>query len=278
MKSRFLLTILLSSLFINTSVFGQSADSTILKKFAYRVGNLAFAADSLELIIPDVPQGEKSTYLLEVYNFGQKEMSLSDAFSSRFVRSFISTSILSPATSATVSVEFDIVQELPLGPYRAEVSLDTDDPDARYKFLYLLTNIVPNTKQTESNIGLDTIPRLIFDNYNYNFGHQYRGKNIYISFVYTNVGGLPVSINRIEISPNCSLVEDPPTTIMPGERGIVRVKSNNKGCVGVQHRFVMIYCNDPVSPVITLGIHGSVKSGTGSVKNPGFCREGSGFF
>ncbi len=271
MKCRHLLTAILTVLVPVASVFCQTNDSILLKKFAYRVGNLVFAADSLELIIPDVPQGEKTTYLLEVHNFGSKEMGIVDGQSSRFVKSVFSGTSLMPATSGTIAIELDIVPELPLGPFRAEVSLETDDASAKYKFLYLLTNIVPNTNRSNNQIGYDTIPRLIFEHYNYNFGHQYRGKTEYISFVFTNKGGLPVEISHIDISPNCSLVEEPPTNIMPGEKGLIRVKSNTKGCVGVQHRFVMIYCNDPVTPVITLGIHGSVKTTTTSIKNPGFC-------
>ena len=253
------------------SVFSQTTDSLLIAKFAYRVGDLGFAADSLELIIPDVPQGEKSTYMLEVYNFGREEMQIVDGQSARFVKPTLTGTSLLPATAGTISVELDIVPELPLGPFRAEVALETNDDKAKYKFLYLLTNIVPNNGKLQEQQGLDTIPRLIFDHYNYNFGHHYRGKTEYISFVYTNQGGMPVEISRVEVSPNCSLVEAPPTLIMPGEKGLIRVKSNTKGCVGVQHRFVMIYCNDPVTPVITLGIHGSVKTTTTSIKNPGFC-------
>lgn len=263
---------------IPNMLFCQQTDNALLKKYNYRVGNLGFASDSIELIIFDVPQGAITKFPLEVYNFGNTPISLSDGKSSKFVTSIPNPAVLMPHTSGMVNVEINIVKELPLGPFRAEVSLDTDDKLAKYKFLYLLTHIVPNTEKSGETVNLDTIPRLFFDKYNYDFGHMYRGVNFYHSFKYTNFGGLPVVISHIEVSPDCKLMIGPNQVIQPGESGIIRLKVRMRGRVGVQHRSVVLSTNDPVTPEITLGIHGSVRKDAPQQKNPNFCNESPGHF
>ena len=261
-----------------SSVFGQKVDSSMYKKYSFQVGNLGFAADSLELLIPDVPQGELTEYPLEVFNFGAKPIVISDGKSARFVKIKNAPLVLMPGSFGTLTIELDIVKELPFGPFRGEVSLDTDDETAKYKFLYLLTNVVKGTGGSSQSVSLDTIPRLFFSEYNYDFGHLYRGIKLYHSFKYTNAGGRAVVINHIEVSPDCKLVVSPPEIIQPGESGFIRLKVIMRGRIGVQHRTVVLNTNDPITPVITLGIHGNVRSDAPSKKNPDFCNEKPGFF
>jgi len=41
----------------------------------------------------------------------------------------------------------------------------------------------------------------------------------------------------------------------------------------VAHRSVKVYTNDPVNPVIYLGIHGTVTLRSPAKKDPEFCKE-----
>ncbi len=273
-----MLSMIILVVLLGNHLCAQQIDSTIYYQFPYQVGNLGFASDSLELIIPDVPHGNVSTINLQIYNFGKESMTIQDGKSNRFVSIVANPPLLSPSSSGFLEVSLDIVQELPLGPFKAEVSLDTDDKTAKYKFLYLLTNIVENKKSPGVQQNYDTIPRLVFEHYNYDFGHLYRGKKIYHSFVYTNLGGQPVVVNDVDVSPGCKLVFPVPEIIFPGESGIVRMRISTKGCIGVQHRSVVLYTNDPITPVITLGAHGTVRSGSPSRERPNFCNEKPGTF
>ncbi|PJB56380.1 MAG: hypothetical protein CO098_14200 [Bacteroidetes bacterium CG_4_9_14_3_um_filter_41_19] len=275
---RWIFNIILGLLLAGNAAFSQQQEDALHKKFNYRVGNLGFAADSIDLIIPDVPQGVVTKYSLEVYNFGTKPIALADGRASRFVSSSPNPAVLMPQTSGTIMVELNIVKELPFGPFKAEVSLDTDDATSKYKFLNLLTNIVVNTEKSGESIGLDTIPRLFFDSYNYDFGYLNRGKRLYHSFRYTNVGGMPVVISYIDVSPDCRMVVAPNKIIHPGESGMIRLKLILRGRVGVQHRSVILTTNDPVTPVITLGLHGNVRKDSPSKSNPNFCNESPGRF
>lgn len=256
----------------------QGVDSTFYKQFPYRVGNLGFKSDSLELIIPDIPHGIVSKYALQVHNFGINPMIIQDGRSSRFVSVKANPPLLSPSTTGVLEVSIDIVNELPLGPFRAELSLETDDNVAKYKFLYLLTNVIENQNGSGAQQNYDTIPRLVFEHYNYDFGYLNRGKKIYHSFVYTNLGGIPIVVERVDVSPGCKLVFPVPEIINPGESGIIRMRISTRGCIGVQHRSVVLYTNDPLTPMITLGAHGIVKAESPSAKSPNFCNEKPGSF
>jgi len=272
------ITIFFMLMLLGQLLHGQLVDSTIYKQYGYHVGNLGFGSDSLELIIPDIPRGVVSPFTIQVHNFGTEPMTIEDGRTGKFVTVRANPPVLLPNTAGFIEVSLDIVPELPLGPFRAEVSLETNDETARYKFLYLLTNIVENEQGSTVQANYDTIPRLIFEHYNFDFGHLYRGKKIYYSYLYTNMGGQPVVVNRVEVSPGCKLLSPVPEIILPGEQGMVRVRIATRGCVGVQHRWVMLYTNDPVTPVITLGAHGTVRTGAPSANSPGFCKEGPGYF
>jgi hypothetical protein len=69
------------------------------------------------------------------------------------------------------------------------------------------------------------------------------------------------------------VVDKPNLIIEPGGFGSVIVKVNTYGDYGVQHHTVSIASNDPRNPVITLGIHGTVKAKAPSNQNPDFCYE-----
>ena len=120
---------------------------------------------------------------------------------------------------------------------------------------------------------MDTVPRLIFSQYNYDFGYMWRGKTLMHSFNFTNMGSEELVIDEIITSDGVSVVDKPNLIIEPGGFGSVVVKVNTYGDYGVQHHTVSIASNDPRNPIITLGIHGTVKAKSPSNQNPDFCYE-----
>ncbi len=177
-----------------------------------------------------------------------------------------------PSTSGRMIVEFNADSELSLGEFKAEISIISSDNKNPYKFLYLIVNI------EEGNSGgfqgkFDSVPHMVFDHYNYDYGHLVRGKKLYHTFLISNYGALPLSITDIETPKGITVVDRPVQPILSGEQAILRIKINTHGRVGVQHQSVFVHSNDPSSALVILGIHGSVRIYPAHKKTSVQCNE-----
>lgn len=254
-------------------VKSQTNDSTLLKAYPFSIGNIGFAIDSMEFVVGEVKQGEVFEYRLGFANLGKRPISFKGGKISRFVTLQYEPSSLQPGQTGYVNIEFEVVNALPLGDYHAEIAVESTDTDSPFKFLYMVTEVVSGFGGEESAHLLDTVPRLIFSQYNYDFGYLWKGKTLVHSFNFTNMGSEELVIKEIVASEGVSIIDSPALSIEPGGFGSVVVKVNTYGDYGVQHHTISITSNDPRNPVITLGVHGSVKAKTPSNRNPDFCYE-----
>jgi hypothetical protein len=264
--------ILISALLLSAAGFAQQVDSTLLAKYPLVIGNLGIATDSVEIVVGDAPRGETSTFQYEIFNLGNDIINISNGRSNKFINIESIPSGLAPGSSAILTVEFDAKQELELGDFDVEVSLITDDAKNPYKFMTLLMNIVEGTNPEDGKF--DSIPHVIFDHYNHDFGHLKRGKVLYHTFILENNGGEPLYIYSVEPPKGITVVDYPQIPVMPGEKSIIRLKINTRGRVGVQHNSVFVKTNDPESNLIILGLHGSVKVYPDHKKTENQCGEG----
>ncbi|HEY9114651.1 MAG TPA: DUF1573 domain-containing protein [Bacteroidales bacterium] len=252
---------------VSATAFSQNDE------FPVKIGNIGFAVDSLDIVIGNVSPGQKITHNIEMHNFGRDAVVFRAGKSSPYLDVLYEPSVLQPGQSGTAIVNFDVIKELPFGPIAAEISIESDDKLNPYKFLYLLGNIIEDTMRNSKRIVLDTVPRLIFDQYNYYFGHLSRGKKIVHTFFFTNMGSQMLVIDDIIPSEGCEILKLPEEVVEPGGYGSLVVKVTTVGDFGVQHRTINISSNDPIHPLITLGIHGTVRQHSPSNQNPSFCYE-----
>ena len=250
----------------------KAVDSILIKQYPFTIGNIGFAVDSLEFFVGDVVRGETVHYDLGMHNFGGKTISFRSGKISRYVTINYKPAALGPGQSGIASIDFEVIKELPAGLTQAEVAIESDDNKNPYKFLYLIGNIVEDSSQFAYSIIIDTVPRMYFNEMNFDFGHLSRGKNVVHTFLFTNRGSQDLVIDEIR-SVGCSVVNPPQKIIPPGEDGALVVKINTLGDFGVQHRTVSITSNDPINPTIILGLHGTVRQQAPSKLNPDFCYE-----
>ncbi len=229
--------------------------------------------DSLELVIGDVSQGGTVIQEIAMHNFGESAILLKAGQSSPFVSVTYKTNNLAPGQSTIAMVNFEAIKELPLGINHIEVVVDTDDELNASKFFYLVANLVEDSTQFLDYVTLDTVPRMIFDHYNYDFGHLHRGKKVQHTFLFTNLGDKDLVVSEVHASNGCKILKYPEQIVGPGEGGSVVVKVKTKGAVGIQHRTITIYSNDPVTPVIILGMHGMIRIKPPGTENPRFCDD-----
>lgn len=248
-------------------------DSSLIKAYPFKIGNIGFSMDSIEMIIGAVNRGEIYQHQIELFNFGKDPIALKGGKSSRFVEIKYLPTVVQPGKTATAFVDFDVLADLPLGPISVEVAVETDDRMSNFKFLYLLADIVEDSTRFQTQLIIDTVPRMIFNTYNFDFGHLIRGKKVYHTFYFTNMGSEDLFVEKVSSSNGCRVVDPPGKMIPPGGSGRLVVQVKTIGSIGVQHRTISIQSNDPVNPVIILGVHGSVRQPPPHQQNPAFCYE-----
>jgi hypothetical protein len=254
-------------------VKSQTIDSTLLKAYPFSIGNIGFAIDSMEFVVGEVKRGEVFEYNLGFANLGKSPVSFKGGKISRFITLQYEPTALQPGQTGIIKIEFEVINELPTGDYHAEIAVESTDTDSPFKFLYMVTSVTDVIGGEQSLQVLDSVPRLIFSQYNYNFGYLWRGKSLVHSFNFTNMGSEELVIEEITVSEGVSIIDSPELNIEPGGFGSLVVKVNTYGDYGVQHHTINILSNDPRNPVITLGVHGNVKAKSPSNQNPDFCYE-----
>ncbi len=252
---RFIITVTL--LFCFATSKGQT-DSSFLKEYPYLIGNLAFAVDSMETPVGTLSQGTDTTFRVAIYNAGEKTIRLFAGKSNKFVDLTYATDLIAPKKKTFAMIHLHILRKLLPGTMRFEAAFKTDDKKNPYKFLYFSAII----KKAENNFlkkARDNVPQLSFDNYLYDFGHLRRGRNFYYTFTFSNSGSKVLVIDRIEVDKGLEIKTLPPKVIPAGSYGSLRIKIKGRHYLGVFHKTIRVYSNDPANPVLTLGIHGTIK-------------------
>lgn len=252
---------------------GQAVDANLTKEYPFKIGNVGFAIDSMEFFVGEVYRGNKLEYELRYVNFGKKPINFKSGKFGRFVEIIHTKPTLQPKQTGTALIKAEFVQEMPLGLAHIEVSVETDDENNPYKFLYMLAEVIEDSSRYMTSSIIDTVPRMIFSHLNYDFGYLWRGKTLVHRFLFTNMGAEDLVIDNITSSDGCKVIGVPEQIVPPGGSGSVIVKVRTYGDYGVQHRTVSIASNDPRNPLIVLGVHGTVKLQTPPRQNPDFCYE-----
>jgi len=256
---RFIFVILL---FVSTNtMLSQIVDDSlaVAKKYPLVIGNIGFATDSMEVNLGDIPVGEVAAFNFEIFNFGEKAVLFTNGKSNSFVTMDFVPLLLMPSSVGVMNVEFFAEEGLALGEFATEISVISDDEINPYKFLNLNLNLIAGSGNDFDREMLDTVPAIVFDHYNYDYGHFVRGRRDYHTYLLKNIGGLPLVIDSIIAPKGIKVIERPMDSIYQNEEVAIRIKINTHGRVGVQHQSVLVYSNDPNNSLIILGVHGSVR-------------------
>ncbi len=250
----------------------QPVDSAILKKYPYRVGHIGFAVDSMEFYGGQVARGQTIDFTLGLFNFGKKPVTFKDGKTDRFTEIKYEPPVLQPGREGKAKITYEVVGEMPVGTTQHEIAIESDDSENPFKFLYMIVDVLEGKAEDPQAVKIiDSVPRLIFNHYNYDFGYTWHGKSFTHRFLYSNMGSQELIIYRIVPTDGCKILNEPAKVVPPGGTGSIVVKVRTFGSSGVQHLMIHVQSNDPVNPLIVLGMHGSVKQHSPSKKKSGFC-------
>ncbi len=250
--------VVLISLFCISVTAQVKIDSSYLDRFPTLIGSICFETDSTDVWGGEIPAGSSSEYRIKIKNVGNYPVSFTNGKSNNFISLIFEPAFLNPLDEGVCVVSFESLVSIDTGELITEIAITSDDKKNPYKFLNLHNTILPAV-ETDPMLIMDSVPNIIFDHYNYDFGHQKRGQRFYHTYVITNRGKEPLLISNIVVPPGIEVIDYPVGEILPGEKIILRIRVNTRGRVGVQHYIVSVYSNDPSDPVVMLGLHGSVK-------------------
>jgi hypothetical protein len=97
-------------------------------------------------------------------------------------------------------------------------------------------------------------PAITFEEDKHNFGIIKEGDHAEYSFKFKNTGDGDLLIANATASCGCTVPDYPKGIIKPGEEGLIKVKFDSKGKVGVFEKTITITCNTELrETVLTIG-------------------------
>jgi len=115
-----------------------------------------------------------------------------------------------------------------------------------------------NPYPAEEGSSADSVPRIVVDKVEYDFGVMDQGAKGSHAFVFKNTGKAPLELTTGNKSCGCTSLEIERTRIPPDQSTTVTVVWNTNKTVGNDSEMAEIYTNDPKRPRVTLTVKGYV--------------------
>ncbi|MBU1053434.1 MAG: DUF1573 domain-containing protein [Proteobacteria bacterium] len=102
-------------------------------------------------------------------------------------------------------------------------------------------------------------PKIVFEELEYDFGIAGPEESISHSFIFTNEGILPLTINKVSTDCGCTAAVVSEKVIPSDGIGEIRAVFETRRYEGEQEKHITVYSNDPEAPEIELIIKGVIK-------------------
>ncbi len=201
---------------------------------------------------------QKRTKTLKVYNTSSANVTLRVAQDKLppYLSVEVKPQTIPPKGSAIVNITFD-----------ARKCNDWDFVRSRVLFIvngklyfrnWVDVNAVVRERFTEEQ--RKNPPLIQFEETEYNFGTIKQGDIIEHEFKFKNTGKRPLIIRKVTTSCGCTTPFYTRNPIKPGESGIIKVRFNSTGKMGMQHKTITVITNspDPTSNRVILRLTGKV--------------------
>ena len=104
-------------------------------------------------------------------------------------------------------------------------------------------SLITNPVTLEGERDKASLPEMIFDNNEHDFGQANEGDTLRHIFTFKNTGKGPLVISSAESSCGCTIPYYPKEPVLPGESGEVKVEFNTKGKTGAHVKEVVLFAN-----------------------------------
>lgn len=107
----------------------------------------------------------------------------------------------------------------------------------------LPANIVNNPNSATGTVDKNTLPFMLFEETEHDFGRILEGETVSFSFKFSNKGKSDLVIADVSTSCGCTVPSFPKIPIRPGEEGIIKIAFNSSGKRGYQAKNVVVVAN-----------------------------------
>jgi hypothetical protein len=104
-------------------------------------------------------------------------------------------------------------------------------------------------------------PRIAAEPTVFDFGKVLTQKTLHKDFVLRNFGTEDLDIERVSTTCGCTVAEEPPKLIKPGQSAVLKIKFETRTYSGRVERKILIQSNDPVKNPLELKIQATVVAG-----------------
>jgi hypothetical protein len=104
-------------------------------------------------------------------------------------------------------------------------------------------------------------PRIAAEPTVFDFGKVLAQKTLHKEFVLRNFGTEDLDIERVSTTCGCTVAEEPPKLIKPGQSAVLKIKFETRTYSGRVERKILIQSNDPVKNPLELKIQATVVAG-----------------
>jgi len=105
------------------------------------------------------------------------------------------------------------------------------------------TDIVNNSKSATTTKNDGSMPKILFEETEHDFGNMIQGERVIYGFHFTNTGGSDLLITRVSTSCGCTVGDYPEQAIAPGESGVIEVTFDSNKRKGYQNKTITVLTN-----------------------------------
>ena len=102
-------------------------------------------------------------------------------------------------------------------------------------------------------------PRIQFDSTTNDFGQVMAGELVKHVFAFTNAGAGNLVISKVQPGCGCTSAGSWTPLVKPGETGFIPIQLNTAGFVGTIDKAILVTCNDPRQPILSLNLRGTAR-------------------
>lgn len=89
----------------------------------------------------------------------------------------------------------------------------------------------------------DSVAQIKFYETSYDFGTTKEGEKIEHTFMFENIGKLPLALANVMTTCGCTVTKWTKKILLPGEKGEIMVRFDTKGKIGQQTKIVTVISN-----------------------------------
>ena len=219
--------------------------------YDYRIGNLGFRFSSINM--GEVFTNEPKIKYVDFYNFkdlpitlDEKNMDLPEHIKIDMIPAIV------PAKSrGLLAIQYDALIKDDLGFFDENVAFNIESNGNEAIELRLLTTIheyfapVPKSE-------LNNIPHLAVSQVEVDLGKISSQQVVSKSISLTNSGKEAINIRKVVTNCECVVYNLPTYDLAPGEQTDLLFTFDPKGRLGIDHKMITIFSNDPLNPTRTI--------------------------